>query len=96
MAEEQVPRAPGVMCGIEVLRLGRCRNPDIGIGALPEARRGASVFASPSAPDLNKINWRASLASCGPTVGLLLNVGPRLQQPSRVHRQVARDQPAPA
>jgi len=48
--------------------------------------------AGPSAPDPAKINWRGSLAFCGPTFCSLLIVGPRLQLCSRAHRQVGRDQ----
>jgi len=46
----------------------------------------------PFAQDLAKINWRGSLAFCGPTFCSLLIVGPRLQLCSRAHRQVGRDQ----
>jgi hypothetical protein len=97
LTDEQVPRGPGVMCGDDVSwRLGRSRNPDIGIGTLTEARWTSFGVCEHSAPDLATINWRASLASYGPTVCLLLIVGPRLRQPSGVDRQVGRVQPAPA
>lgn len=97
MTDEQVPRTPGVMCGDDVSRrLGRSKNPDIGIRALAEAPGDELWCLRTFAPDHATINWRASLATCGPTVCLLLIVGPLLQQTSRARYAVGRDEPATA
>jgi hypothetical protein len=63
---------------------------------LAEAQGRHLILLSLPHADQATINPRAFLASCEPTVCLLLIVGSRLKQSSRDHRKVERDQPAMA
>jgi hypothetical protein len=97
MTDEQVPRTPGVMCGDDVSRrLGRSKNPDIGIRALAEAQGTSFGVCEPLLRTTRQSTGEPLLRPAGPTVCLLLIVGPLLQQPSRARREVGRYQPATA